>query len=81
MDSLPEGPKNLTQNSFSPPMMVTSCLLSILHGRRGGGEREGGKMGKGRKEERRMGRMEKKEREKKGGGGGGGGERGEWRGL
>lgn len=27
---LPRGPKNLTQNSLSPPRMVTSCLLSIL---------------------------------------------------
>ena len=29
-DLLPEGPKNLTMNSLSPPRMVTSCLLSIL---------------------------------------------------
>ena len=30
LDSLPEGPKNLTMNSLSPPRIVTSCLLSIL---------------------------------------------------
>ena len=29
-NSLPEGPKNLTINSLSPPRIVTSCLLSIL---------------------------------------------------
>lgn len=27
---LPFGPKNLTQNSFRPPKIVTSCLDSIL---------------------------------------------------
>ena len=39
---LPEGPKNLTMNSFKPPKIVTSCLLSILRGREGGrmGEKE-----------------------------------------
>lgn len=31
-NSLPLGPKNLTQNSFNPPSRVTSCLLSILSG-------------------------------------------------
>ena len=49
---LPDGPKNLTMNSLSPPSIVTSCLLSILwegeegerreRGGGGGGGEEGG---------------------------------------
>lgn len=30
MNLLPDGPLNFTKNSFKPPKMVTSCLLSIL---------------------------------------------------
>lgn len=33
-NSLPLGPKNFTQNSLSPPRIVTSCLLSILQQKR-----------------------------------------------
>ena len=30
LNLLPAGPKNFTINSFNPPKIVTSCLLSIL---------------------------------------------------
>ena len=75
MHSLPEGPKNLTQNSFSPPMMVTSCLLSILHNRREGGG-GGGRGEGGEGEEREEGREEVKGGEKGEGEGKGKRERG-----
>ena len=52
---LPEGPKNLTMNSFSPPRMVTSCLLSILYV----WEREREREGEGRRERERERKRER----------------------